>query len=178
MSGVDIKNAIKENVKLAIKEFEAREDISTKFGEPIIGYADTKNPLFDMFFSRRLSEHPKGIYRPGNTVVLHFVPYAEEIVKSNETGGPPSEEWTRAFTESMWLSMRLNGVIRETLDTVGRLSSCTNTPTDWNESVFHEEWSHKMAAYAAGMGQFGPAGSFHTSNGFAGRLSSIITDGR
>ena len=178
MFGVDIKSRIEENVIKAIREFENREDISTRFDAPVIGYADTRDPLFDMFFSRGLSAHPKGIYRPGNTVVLHFLPYHAEIIDSNRGGSSPSEAWSKAFTESMWLSMRINGVIRETLDTVGRLSSCTNTPTDWDETVFHEEWSHKLAACAAGMGTLGSAGSFHGKNGALGRLGSIITDGK
>ncbi|HIU25926.1 MAG TPA: hypothetical protein IAC50_05475 [Candidatus Copromorpha excrementigallinarum] len=172
--GVDIKSAIAENVKRAVTEFERRDDVVTAFGDPVIGYADTKNPLFDMFFTRGLSDHPKGIYRPGSTVVVHFVPYGREVIKA----GPASDKWIRAFTESMWLSMRINGVIRETLDTVGRLSSCTNTPTDWNEDTCHEEWSHKMAAFAAGMGPFGPGGCLITEKGFAGRFGSIITDGK
>lgn len=175
--GVDIKTKILEEVKAAVREFEAREDIKTKFGEPLVGYADCRNPIFDMYFSRTICDHPKRIYGPGNTVVVHFVPYAEEIAKTNLKGDGPSEEWLTAFNDSMWLSMRLNGVIRETLDTVGRLSSCTNTPTDWDEEACREQWSHKLAAYAAGMGKFGPAGSFQTENGFAGRFGSIITDG-
>lgn len=177
MYGINIKEKIRRNVKNAIREFEAREDIVTRFGEPVIGYADARDPLFDVIYYKGLSKHPKEVYRPGNTVVLHFVPFAEEVVQSNEVDGRPSEQWSRAFTESMWLSMRLNGVIRETLDTIGRLSSCTNTPADWNEEICHEEWSHKMAAYVAGMGEFGPAGSFRTEQGFAGRISSVITDG-
>lgn len=175
--GVDIKAKIIEDVKAAIREFEARPDIKTRFGEPLIGYADSRNPIFDMYFSRTICEHPKRIYRPGNTIVVHFVPYALEITESNKIGKHPSEQWKTAFNESMWLSMRLNGVIREALDTVGRLSSCTNTPTDWDEERCREGWSHKLAAYAAGMGEFGPAGSFKTREGFAGRFSSIITDG-
>lgn len=176
--GVDIKAKIMEDIKEAIKEFEARPDITTRFGEPIVGYADARNSIFDMYFSRTLCDHPKRIYSPGNTVVIHFVPYAPEIAESNRGGDTPSEAWRKAFNESMWLSMRLNGVIRDALDTVGRLSSCTNIPMDWNEELCREEWSHKLAAYAAGMGVFGPAGCLKTQNGFAGRFGSIITDGQ
>ncbi|WP_269478051.1 hypothetical protein [Hominibacterium faecale] len=175
--GMDIKEKILEAVKTAMKEFQEREDIKTKFGEPLVGYADTRNPIFDMYFSRNICDHPKKIYRPGNTAVVHFVPYAPEITESNRGGKEPSQAWLTAFNDSMWLSMRLNGVIREVLDGVGRLSSCTNTPTDWDEDLCREEWSHKLVAYAAGMGEFGPAGSFQTENGFAGRFGSIITDG-
>lgn len=176
--GVDIREKILRNVKEAIRAFESRSDIRTKFGEPLIGYADARNPLFDMYVSKTICDHPKRIYRPGNTVVIHFVPYAPEIAEGNRGGSQPSCEWQAAFRDSMWLSMRLNAVIRETLDEEGRLSSCANIPTDWDETRCREEWSHKLAAYAAGMGQFGPAGSFRTKNGFAGRFGSIITDGQ
>ena len=176
--GMDIKAKILEEVKATVEEFQARPDIKTRFGEPIVGYADSRNPIFDMYFSRTICDHPKKIYRPGNTVVVHFVPFAKEITESNRGGDRPSEAWLTAFNDSMWLSMRLNGVIRDVLDAVGRLSSCTNTPTDWDEERCREEWSHKLAAYAAGMGKFGPAGSFQTKNGFAGRFGSIITDGQ
>ncbi len=178
MIGIDVKKKIEDNIRNTIKEFQEREDISTKFGDPVIGYVSSTNMMFDMFFSRGLSDHPKSIYRPGNTVILHFVPYSEDITESNKIGNMPSEKWRRAFTESMWLSMKINGVIRRTLDSVGRLSSCANTPTDWNRDTHHENWSHKMAAFAAGMGSFGPAGSFHTKSGYGGRLSCVITDGR
>ena len=178
MVGFDVKKNIEKNVIQAIKEFEEREDIVTKFGDPIIGYVDATHLLFDMFFTRQLSDHPKHIYRPGNTLIVHFVPYADDITESNMGNSEPSVKWSRAFTESMWLSMKLNRVIRETLNVVGRLSSCANTPIDWNEELHHENWSHKMAAYAAGMGEFGPAGSFCTKAGFGGRLSTVITDGK
>lgn len=176
--GVDIKAKIMEDVKEAIRVFQENPERTTKFGEPIIGYVDATDSMFDMYFSRRLSNHPKNIFRPGNTVVVHFVPFAPEITESNRGGDAPSEAWETAFNDSMWLSMRLNGVIREALDTVGRLSSGTNTPTDWDEELCREEWSHKLAAYAAGMGEFGPAGCLKTKNGFAGRFGSIITDGK
>lgn len=176
--GVDIKAKIMKDIKEAIKEFESRPEVKTRFGEPLVGYADATSPIFDMYFSRKLCDHPKKIYSPGNTVIVHFLPYAPEIAESNIGGKEPSPEWTAAFDDSMWMSMRMNGVIRDALDTVGRLSSCTNTPVDWNEERCREEWSHKLAAYAAGMGTFGPTGCLVTEHGYAGRFGSVITDGK
>lgn len=175
--GVDVKARIMEEIKAAIKEFECRPKVKTKFGEPLVGYANCASPVFDMFHVKKLCEHPKKIYRPGRTVIVHFVPYAQEVIESNKGGEEPSEQWKKAYEDGMWLSMRLNGVIREVLDTQGRLCSCTNTPSDWDEELCREEWSHKMAAYAAGMGEFGPAGCLITENGYAGRFGAVITDG-
>lgn len=176
--GVDIKKKIEENIKATIKEFENKPDVATRFKEPVIGYANTLNPMFDMYFSRQLCDHPKNLFRPGNTIIVHFLPYIDEIVESNRGGTAPSKEWTRAREESMWLSMRINAVIRETLDEIGRFSSHLNTPGDWDEGLCRESWSHKLAAYAAGMGTFGPAGSFITERGFGGRFGAVVTDGK
>lgn len=173
---VNIKKRIKENVQSTIIQFEKRPEVKTTFGTPIIGYVNAKHPLFRLFMEEDRSLHPKGIYRPGNTVIVYFLPYGTEITCSNLGGEMPSAPWTDAFHDSMHLSMELNRVIGDTLDEVGRLHSPANTPMDWNEETQREEWSHKLAAYAAGMGRFGIAGSFHTEMGFAGRVGCVFTD--
>ena len=178
MAGFDVKRKIAENVKKAAAEFAAREDIVTELGEPIIGYVDARHPLFDIFMDKNMSEHPKNIYRPGITLIVYAIPYEAPVADSNLQDDTPADKWVRAFTESMWLSMTLNRVIRDALNMTGRLSSCLNTPLDWNEKTFRSKWSHKLAAYAAGMGDFGPAESFRLNDGRYARIGSLITDGK
>ena len=177
MAGFDIKEKIEHNVKKAVADFQERDDITTKFGEPVLAYVYAKDPLFDMFWERELCKHPKAIFQPGNTVILHYVPFADEVAAGNEGGDAPSAQWERAFVESLWLSMELNRVIRGTLNMIGRLSSALTTPTDWVDDLYHEEFSFKMAAYAAGMGEFGTGGSFLINGKYGGRLGAVSTDG-
>lgn len=178
MTGINIKEKIATNVKQAIKEFETREDIVTRFGEPIITYIDAKDQLFDLLFDKELTEHPKNIYRPGNTVITYFIPYAEEITESNKGGNQVSDQWRRASIESAWLAMKINRIIRQTLNIIGRLSSILNTQLDWDEEKHQASWSHKLSAYVAGIAELGPAGSIHTKAGFGGCCGSVITDGK
>ena len=49
--------------------------------------------------------------------------------------------------------------------------------TEWNRDTHMPKWNSKIVAYMAGMGEIGPAGSFHTEHGFAGSLGSTMTDG-
>ncbi len=172
----NIKKRIKDAVVAEVRRYEMLPQCTTKFKDPIIGYISAKHPIFMKYLEEDICLHPKAIYRPGNTVVVYMLPFSEEIAESNKGGDMPSEQWTKAFYDSMHLSMKLNGVIRNTLDEVGRLHSATNIPTDWNPEEHREEWSHKLAAYAAGMGRFGIAGSFHTELGFAGRWGSVLVD--
>ena len=160
MDGINIKGKIERNVRQAVQEFEAREDVTTKFGEPVIAYIDARDTIFNLFFDKHLTEHPKNIYRPGITLIVYFSPFADDIAKGNIGGKAVSDEWRRATIESAWLSMKLNRVIRQTMDIIGRLSSILNTQLDWNEKTCWPEWSHKLAAYAAGMGELGPAGPY------------------
>ena len=82
MDGINIKGKIERNVRQTIQEFEAREDIVTKFGEPVIAYVDARNTLFDMFFDNQLTEHPNNIYRPGNTLI-------EMCIRDSLPSNPP-----------------------------------------------------------------------------------------
>ena len=172
----NIKKRIIFNVNAAIKEFEKLQKCTTKFGTPIISYVSCHHPLFVHFVENERCKHPKQIYRPGNTAIVFFLPYDKEVTLSNKGGKLPSEQWTKAFHDSMHLCMYLNRIISDTLDEVGRFHSPANVPTDWQEDTHREEWSHKLAAYTAGLGRFGIAGSFHTEVGFAGRLSTVLVD--
>ena len=175
--GPDVKRNVNEAIKNTIAEFEARDNFTTKLGEPVIGYADVRNPLFDMFFTRGLSKHPKEILQAGYTVVVYFLPYDEDAVRENLNSKEPGEKWKKAFFDTMWLSMRINANVRQVFEDVGRLTSLMNVPTDWDEKRHIEGWSHKLAAFAAGIGEIGPAGCFRTPDGRLGRVGGIITDG-
>lgn len=171
-----IKAAIEANVRKAIDEYEAENRCIGTYQDPVIAYHDAKDPAFDTFYRMGICKHPAEIYRPGNTLVLFFLPYREDIAESNRGGAATSEQWLTAYKKGTGLIMRINRAIRNTLESRGRLVSCLNTPIDWNEKKAAEEWSFKLASYLAGMGEFRTAGSFVTAKGFGGRFSGIITD--
>lgn len=175
--GPDVKRNVKEAIKATVKEYEAQKEYTTKIGEVEVGYADVRSPLFDMFFTRGMSEHPKKILKAGYTVVLYFIPYADEVIEENMSSKEPGAKWEAAFFDTMKLSMKLNKRIRQVFEDVGRLTSLMNVPTDWDDKKFNEGWSNKLAAFAAGMGEIGPAGCFRTADGKLGRVGGIITDG-
>ena len=167
-----IENAVRD----CVTAFQEREDIQTVFGEPQIAYLSTTHPLFDTFFARDMCDHPKNIYRPGNTLILHYVPIDPQICEGNLLQGQPSEGWVRANIESLWLAMDINRVIKDTLTKVGRIHSNTSGMVDWDLKKHRYSWSNKIAGFIAGLGELGPAGSFHGSQGYAGRVGSISTD--
>ncbi|MDO4834098.1 MAG: hypothetical protein Q4A40_03560 [Bacillota bacterium] len=172
-----LKKHLQERAEQKVAEFQNREDIVCKFDKPILAYIDAENVLFDALFARGLNDHPKKIYRPGKCIVLHYTPYAEEIVRRNEDSFLPTEEWIRAYMESLWLAMELNRTIVETLSGQGRLTSYLNSMMEWDPSKGREGWSHKLTAAIGGVGKIGPAGSLIVNGRYGGRAGGIITDG-
>ena len=173
--GIEVKALLMEKAGARIREYEKEERISARYKAPLIGYAQADNILFHELYSRGLCMHPKQIYRPGNTVIVYFVPFADEIKESNRGGNVISAAWDRAMGESVMLCAHINGTLRETIDELGHDTSGTNLPGDWSAKIFGPLWSHKYAALIAGIGNFGTAGSFHTAEGFAGCFGSVIT---
>lgn len=159
----DVKADIIKTIEETVVNFQEIEECETIFGKPKVGFVSATHPLYDTLFARGVNDHPKKIYRPGYTVIVHYVPY---------------EETENSFFDAVKLTMTINGNLRRFLEGIGRLTSHTCVPVDWDMENHREEWSSKYTAYMAGMGQFGPAGSFHVpgENG-RGIIGTIITDG-
>lgn len=176
MQGIDIKKRIYERVMVTAADYKKEKGLSEMFLDPVIGYASSKDPLFLIFSDKGWSLHPKEIYRPGNTVIVHFLPFSRSVILSNRKGHKVSKEWVDAYEAAIFFSACINDSIMDSLGVLGRLTSLTNLPGDWNEKRGGPDWSHKLAAYAAGMGNFSIAASFNTERGSCGRFGSVITD--
>ena len=59
-----VKKRLKKRICETVEEFQKREDITSKFGEPVISYVSVDDVRFDMLFARGLNGHPREIYRP------------------------------------------------------------------------------------------------------------------
>jgi len=172
-----VKKRLRKRVLETIEKFQEQEDITCSFGEPEFAYVSVDDVRFDMLFARGLNGHPREIYRPGRTIILYYIPLADELVKANEESAEPTEEWVRAYYESLWLAMYVNQTIREVMVGQGRLISNLSNMVEWDDEKCQEGWSNKYAAAIAGLGRMGPGGSFHVNGRYGGRVGGMITDG-
>lgn len=176
-----IKRRIEKRVRETVEEFQqeglAGGGSQTRFGEPVLRYISTAHPMFDTFFARGENDHPKNIWRPGYTMIVYYLPFAEEIPRYDEETQTATEQWRSAIEDSRWLAMRVNAAIAEMLTKVGRIYSRSSTMMDWDHQLHRYRWSNKIAGHLAGIGSFGPAGSLQTEYGFGGRVGSMMTDG-
>ena len=173
----DPKQFIEKNIRETVEQFQQRPGVITRYGEPVIGYVSMFHPLFDHLYMEGICEHPKKIYNPGHTIIVHFVPAYSEAMEELEEKGRDSYKWERAHYDSIMLSQYINMAIRDSLVKLGRISSISGVASDWNRKMHMPMWSGKIAAYLAGIGELGPAGSFHTKDGYIGSIGTTMTDG-
>lgn len=174
--GIDLKARLFDAVKDGIRVYEEECGKDTRFGEPLLAFCNTSEPIFDMFYDNNLCKLPRKIYNPARAIIIFFLPYTDDVVASNKEGKEPSPKWIQAYNDSTWAIIKVHASITKELARFGRLASLCNVPVDWDDTKCGPEWNFKIAAYVAGMGEFGPAGCIMTEKGPAGRFGAILTD--
>jgi epoxyqueuosine reductase len=169
---MELKNKI-ENI---IKEAAANPDTETRYREPLVGYASASDPIFDemkkIIGPHHL--HPEEIFLGAKTVVSFFLPFEKDLVELNWKSQEPVKEWIQAKSETDRLIGEINEKLKAELAKEGIEAVVPSTVFDYKNKGFDIAWSHKSAAYAAGLGTFGVHHMLITKAGCAGRFGTIL----
>jgi len=195
---VDFMENTKEN------QIKMETDLSIETGTriydaPILGFG---NPEDECFLSLKapevIGEHfrlPREWLPSSNTVISFFLPYTNEIKKSNsQERFWPSWEWLYGRIEGQQLLNSLVLYLQTELNNAGYLSiipsmdkrffSITASKADSSQKVesqkkqlsFTSNWSERHVAYVCGLGTFGLSKGLITPKGIAGRFGSLVTE--
>ena len=163
---------IKETIENIINE--AVQKSAFGFGEPLIGYADPNDPLFQEL--KRLHPHhilPKDLLEDAKTVVAFYLPFELDIAKSNRGGDRVSEKWAGAYISANILINKICMLLTEKLKELGVTVAYQGATHNFDEETLKAAWSHRSMAYIAGLGTFGVNKMLITPIGCAGRFGSI-----
>ena len=158
------------------------------YGEPILAVGDAADPLFaDLRKPEAVGEwfRTPAQWLPGaRRVISFFLPYSEEVCRSNYTGTDPSAMWLHGRIEgnafllqvSRWLCDQLKNegyeAVIPALDPAFRMVEKAKEPGD---PSFTSSWSERHVGYVCGLGTFGLSRGLITEKGMAGRIGSVIT---
>lgn len=169
---MELKNKI-ENI---IKEVAANPVTETRYREPVVGYASADDPIFDemkkIIGSHHL--HPKEILPEARTVVSFFLPFEKDLVKRNWRSPYPVKEWIQAKGETDCLIGEISRKLKAELAKEGIKAVVPEVTFDYKNRGFDFAWSHRSAAFAAGLGTFGVHHMLITKVGCAGRFGTIL----
>lgn len=167
MFGPNYKSWIRENVDLKVKEYLVWLDVKQCWDDIMIEYASTDNEKFMELSGNHRCKHPKRLYRPGNTVVCHFTPISENLVKQYHDGKMTKEAWEKLCLDTRQISRGITDAVVETLQDFGREVALLSE---------RDGWSHACGAEVAGMGTFEYKEDMFCSETKIGYLGSVITE--
>lgn len=81
-----MKKQIIDMIHNFVKEYEKKNDISTKWGEPLVGFADANDPYILNLKELITPTHnlPTDVLSSPSIVIAYFVPFTKELARTNE----------------------------------------------------------------------------------------------
>ncbi|MGI6008124.1 MAG: epoxyqueuosine reductase [Ruminococcus sp.] len=169
---------LKQKILDFVTAYPDSHHTETKWRQPIIGVADAADPLYEELKEKISPGHslPSEIVKGAKSVIVFFIPFAREIIKSNIPGEESSKEWDYACIETNNLIRDLCSFLYETITDMGYQASNLPPTYHYDPERLVSQWSHKSSAYIAGIGTFGIHHLLITDQGCCGRIGSVITD--
>lgn len=173
-----MKEKIIKMIEKFVAEYQKQKNIETSWRVPLIKFADAEDQLFYDLKNIIRESHvlPTDILKDAKTVIAFFLPFEKDIANSNIDGKYSSKKWAKAYVETNQLISKLNIFIEKELKDFGYNSSVIPATHNFDENTLISDWSHRHAAYIAGLGSFGINNMLITEKGCAGRVGTIISD--
>ncbi len=171
-----MREKVKKLINNYIQKYKKEYRIET-IEKPLIAFANAHDPLFLELKKIIGDSHklPRELLPNANSIISYFIPFKMEIVQSNSKGERCSEEWVLTYIKVNKLITDLNDFLAYKLKKLD-FDSINIPPThNFDKSKLVSYWSHKHAAYIAGLGKFGLHKMLITDKGCCGRLGSLIT---
>jgi epoxyqueuosine reductase QueG len=166
-----IKQQIIDYIKNEVEENNPQQF----FREPIVGFSSADDELYQNI-KKIVGEHhlfPQEVLPGAKTVVSFFIPFTKKVVESNK-GAEVSDEWALSYIRCNHLISGICESLTEMLRKNGVKASGMKTLRGFDKENLRSEWSHRSAAYIAGLGAFGMHRLLISKKGAAGRYGSLI----
>lgn len=169
---------MKEDIWNLTEEILRSCEKSMYYRDPIIGYADAKDPLYekldDIIGNKQM--RPDEMLSGAATVIVIFVPYSRMILDDVRNHWLTSAVYSDAYMVTNKLLGQISaGIIQYLKERNYR--GVSDPPTEnFDYSTKTACWSHKSSAVISGIGTFGLNHLLVTSMGCMGRMTSVVTD--
>jgi epoxyqueuosine reductase QueG len=174
-----MKEKITSMIQQRIKEYGERADISTAWGEPLVGFAEANHSTILNLKEIISPKHqlPLEVLPDASIVIVYFVPFTKELAHTNQTAGDiASPEWALAYEETNAMFRIVNESLAEELKSMGYQAKVSPETATFDQEKLISNWSQRHFARAAGLGTFGINNMLISKIGCCGRYSSIVTN--
>jgi epoxyqueuosine reductase QueG len=164
------------DIERVIKEVTMKANRLDLFRNPLVGYSSPDDPLFNRVKEVTSFCHlkPKDLFAEAKTVVSFFIPFSRKVIEANREAAEVAEEWAICYLASNQLCADIETELIACLSAKRIKAAAVPTHHDYNPETVQGDWSHKSAAYIAGLGRFGLNRMLITPAGSAGKLGTLF----
>jgi epoxyqueuosine reductase QueG len=173
-----MQDDIIEKVTSLVIESEKNNKTLKLWKEPIVGFVSAENENLPKLKEIVCSNHfmPHEIMPDAKSIVIYFIPFTEDVVKTNIEGTMASTEWAIAYIKTNNLIRLINEDIEILVRKNGYKAGKISVAHSFDPKKLVSTWSQRDIAHIAGMGSFGINNMLITKNGCCGRFGSILID--
>ncbi len=171
------KEVIRSEIERVVNEYP-EQGTETIWQSPVVGFASASDPLFAELKTAVSGTHamPNDLLGQARTTVAFFIPFTKALSISNKEGEIASQQWALAYIQTNRLIKEISYHVKAFLVNKGFATHVFPATHNFDEEKLISDWSHRHAAYIAGLGKFGLNNMLITDSGCCGRLGSFITD--
>ncbi len=176
---MQLKKTITNMVQNYVCEYQKKTEITSKWGEPLVGFADANHPdiykLKDIISEKHVM--PSEVLEKATIIIAYFIPFTKELADTNkEAGDIASLQWARTYEETNAMLGELNGYLIKELEKMGYKAAVTKEATTFDRDKLMSNWSQRHIARIAGLGTFGINNMLISKNGCCGRYGTVVTN--
>ncbi len=170
--------SLADEIRAFVEAMVAGAQTHTRYRTPLVGFAAADDPAWQVIRERVNPDHllPTDILPGAQTVVAFFVPFSYRVVTENKRHFYVSPEWVRAYVETNALIEDVCRGLERLLADKGIWAAHQAPTHNFDPETLRAPWSHKSAAYVAGLGEWGLHHMLITARGCAGRCGSLVID--
>ncbi len=162
-----------------VKHYPETHTVETGWQTPLLGVASAWDPLFEYFkkIIHRGHALPEELLDGARSVIVFYIPFDKNLHKTNFSADHTcSRDWAVAYVETNRLLADATVYLKVELEARGHRAAFIPPTHNFNKQTLLSDWSHRHAAFAAGLGRFGHHNLLITEKGCTGRLGSLVTD--
>ncbi|MDL2229518.1 hypothetical protein LJC14_04630 [Treponema sp. OttesenSCG-928-L16] len=173
-----MEQLIRNEIKAAMTGYSAGMEQGSIWREPLVAFAAADNPEFAALKEIISQDHllPADILPGAKTVISFFLPFKEDVVKSNIPYNHASLEWALAYIHTNKLITYINERLFQVISDAGFRAGKIPATNNYNRKKMISNWSHRHIAYIARIGTFGINNMLITESGCCGRTGSMVSD--
>jgi epoxyqueuosine reductase QueG len=160
---------------IEIKAAEA--DQEGFYRKPLVGFSSAADPLYAAIKEIVGPHHlrPEEVLPGVKTLVSYFLPFSKKVVEANrKEPGIPAREWVDSYAHANNLINAIGRALTARLEAKGIRAGMVDSTNNYTEITLKAPWSHRSAAFVAGLGRFGLNRMLITKVGGAGRYGTIF----